>query len=128
MNALRGFLIFVVTIIIIAGCWLAAVALSGPVGQGEAHIKKNNSDNRIGQNSVFFDLKNDYDQTVNKIPVYVEQAKSGDPAARTNLAGLRSHCLDVVGQYDAQSGKYISKDFKDAGLPVSLDPSACKDS
>lgn len=123
---LAGILLILGVVVLIAGGFALKVALSGPVGQGNAHIEKNNSTNRISQNSQFFDLKTDYDATVNKIPVYKEQAASGDPAAKVNLTGLESHCLDIVGQYEAASGKYISKDFKDAGLPESLDASACK--
>lgn len=116
----------VLALLLSVGGFLLKVALSGPIGRGNAHIEKESSTNRIGQNSVFFDLKTDYDATVGKVPVYAEQAKTGDPVAKVNFSGLQSHCLDVVGQYAAQSGKYISKDFKDAGLPESLDPSACR--
>lgn len=123
---LGSVLALVALVVLIGGGFLLKVALSGPVGRGNAHITKNDSTNRIGQNSVFFDLKTDYDQTVNKIPIYAAQAKTGNPQAQTNLTGLQSHCLDVVGQYEAASGKYISKDFKDAGLPESLDAEACK--
>jgi hypothetical protein len=116
-----------VVIGIIIGIFALTVGLSGIVGKGNAHIQKENSTNRIDQNSQFYDLKSDYDATVNKIEVF-KQAAAANPTDRQtqiDLTGVESHCLTVVGDYAAQSGKYISKDFKDADLPESLDASAC---
>jgi hypothetical protein len=118
-------LVILGVIVISAGGWALKVALSGAVGQGNSIITKNDSTNRISQNSVFYDLKTDYDATVAKIPVYAQAAKGGDVTAKTNLVGLRSHCITVTGEYAAQSGKFVARDFKDTGLPESLDPAAC---
>lgn len=116
-----------VLILIVVGIFAATVGLSGIVGKGKGHITKNDSTNRIDQNSQFFDLKADYDATVAKVEIYKKAAAANpsDQQAQIDLTGVESHCLTVANDYKAQSGKYISKDFKDAGLPDSLDPAAC---
>ncbi|GAC1521696.1 MAG: hypothetical protein NVS3B1_06240 [Marmoricola sp.] len=108
------------------GGYALSVALSPVKGRADQFKQQQSGTNRIFAQQQFHDLYADYQATVAKLPVYSQQAKSGDTAAMTNLTGLIAHCTDVVGQYNAASAKYLTKDFKDANLPVQLDYSACK--
>lgn len=116
-------------IAVVAIVWGLTVALAGPAGRTGGYLKQQSTDNRLFANGQFFDLKTDYDATVRKIPQYSADVhdKGATQIQRTNLDGIIAHCLDDVSRYEAASGKYLSKDFKDAGLPVSLDPTACKE-
>jgi nitrogen fixation-related uncharacterized protein len=117
----------IVMILVISAVLFGLGVVTAPwAGKGRAYQQQQSSNNRIFAQQQFQDLYNDYQATVAKIPTYIQLAKSGDTAATTNLAGLTSHCADVVGQYNAASGKYLTKDFRDANLPDQLDYNACK--
>lgn len=96
------------------------------VGRADAYKQQQSANNRIQAQALFHDLYNEYQATVAKIPVYKNVTGEGNYQANANLVGLLSHCADVVGMYNAESSKYLTRDFKDFGLPASLDAAACK--
>ncbi|GAC1610332.1 MAG: hypothetical protein NVS3B26_16510 [Mycobacteriales bacterium] len=116
----------VLLMLFIGGGFVLKTILAPATGRANAYQQQQSATNRIGQNSLFYDLKTDYNATVAKLPTYSAAAKTGDPAATTNLTGLQSHCADIVGQYASAAGKYLAKDFRDANLPESLDGSVCQ--
>lgn len=107
--------------------WVLNVATSPVKGQGDAYQQKNSAVNRIASQATFEDLYADYQDTLVKIEVasdaYDKNPKS--QIAQTNLAGLINYCVDVVGDYNAESRKYLAADFKAVDLPYELDRSAC---
>lgn len=101
------------------GIWTAPWA-----GRGNAYKQQQSSTNRIFAQQLFHDLYTDYQATVAKLPLYKQQATQGY-AQQANYDGLVSHCLNVVGQYNSAAGKYLTKDFRDADLPITLNNAEC---
>ena len=117
---------FIVIIILIGTllAWGFGIVTAPWQGKGSAYKQQQSGTNRVFAQQLFHELYNDYQATVAKIPIYKEQA-STSYQAQTNLTGLESHCNDVVAQYNAASNKYLTKDFKDANLPVALSYESC---
>jgi hypothetical protein len=108
------------------GGYLISVAFSGKKGQLDQKRQRNSNTNRTFQQQHFEDLYADYQASVQKVPIYAAQAKTGDPTSQTNLIGLQSHCLDVANQYNQDSAKVLAGNFKTADLPVTLDATTCQ--
>lgn len=122
----RAWLLTVLILVTIGAVTATLTAIAPWSGRAKAYRQQQSGDNRIAQNSQFFNLKAQYDADVLKIPVLKQAAQAGGTVEKTNLTGITFHCLDMVQQYAALSGSYISKDFKDAGLPAVLDAEACR--
>jgi len=104
--------------------------LGAPVkGAGDAYKQKESASNRIVQQAQFEDLKAEYDSTLVKIKP-AKQALERDPDSQiknTELTGLVNYCIEVAGEYNAESRKYLAADFKAIDLPATLDRNACTD-
>jgi Rieske Fe-S protein len=113
--------------IISAALWGAGVLFAGPKGQGEAYKQKESAVNRIEKQEMFVQLNEDFQGFIAKIEV-AKQAYQRDPSDvnSTNLTGVTQICIDTAQQYNAESQKYTSRDFKSAGLPYRLDPADCR--
>lgn len=111
-------------VLIVAGIWIAGVALSGPVGAGEAHKQKENADNRIFANEQFQKLNAEYEATIAKLGP-AKSASTTSDEAEVRYQGLQQHCADVAADYNAAARSYRTQDFRTADLPESLDSSAC---
>lgn len=119
-------LFIVMVLLITTALWGLGIVTAPWTGRGNAYKQQQGSTNRVFAQQQFHDLYQDYQATVAKIPRYRKAAVTGDTAANINYTGLLSHCSDVVGQYNAASSKYLTKDFKDADLPYSLPQGACQ--
>lgn len=105
--------------------WGVSVALSGPKGRGDQIVHNNSEVNRSGKQEMFEDLYADITAYPAKIANAEEQVKLNvDPtdAARLNtiLTGMKNHCTDVVAQYNSESHKILSEDWKDDRLPYEI--------
>jgi hypothetical protein len=127
-----------------AALWGFGVFTSPLKGKGDAYQQKNSSSNWVNAQRGFHDLSNKFDTFKAQI-VDAKQALADvqaqyptsngtpyDPGAqqvanaRTTLTGLQQQCQNVTQQYNTDSQAYMTKDFKDAGLPEKLDPAACR--
>ena len=102
--------------------------LGAPVkGAGDAYKQKESASNRIVQQAEFEDLKAEYDDTLAKISVARKAAKQNPDSQikQTEYTGLVNYCVDVAGDYNAESRKYLAADFKAIDLPAELDRTAC---
>jgi hypothetical protein len=107
--------------------WGFRVATAPVKGAGDAFQQQQSGNNRISSQARFEDLYADYEQTVNKIKP-AKQALRQNPDSQikqTELTGLTNYCLDVVGDYNAESRKYLAADFKAIDLPTELDSTRC---
>lgn len=102
--------------------------IGAPVkGAGDAFKQKESADNRIVQQAEFEDLYNEYKDSLAKIPA-AEKALKRDPDSvikNTELTGLINYCIEVAGDYNAESEKYLAVDFKRVDLPYALERDAC---
>ncbi len=116
-----GVIIFVLFIgLISAGVWAFRVATAPVKGQGDAFVQKESATNRIGAQARFEDLYADIQATDAKLAP-AKQALKRNPNSQikqTEFTGLQNYCLDVVADYQAESRKYLSADFKAFDLPV----------
>jgi hypothetical protein len=122
-------ILLVVAVIGIA-VWAFSVGTSNVKGAGDA-IKQNNSAvNRVQKQEMFQQIAADYDGYLTNI----EGAKAAVKDAvgttqkqlrQTELIGLRQVCVSAAEQFNAESQKYSSRDWKSAGLPPSLDAKEC---
>lgn len=123
--------IFVLVAAIGIGSWAASVAFSPVKGAGEAFKQKQSAVNRIQKQEMFEQLTADIDGYVAKISVARAAVTSAtseiDRGLRqTELIGITQTCIDAVQQYNAESRKYTSRDFKSAGLPYKRSPAKCE--
>lgn len=125
--------IVLVTLALVAGIWGLQVATSGVKGQGDAQIQKASAKNWTEAQADFHKyyegVKAD-DRKINQAAADLK-ANPNDQVAKTNLTGLKNHCQDLVATYNTKAQSYLSKDFRDAGLPESInlnDPTTdCKE-
>lgn len=127
--AVLGILLLVGVVAI--GGWAVTVAWSGPKGAGEAIKQRNSKVNRIGKQEMFEQLSADFDGYLVQIVSAAAALKTASPATKpqreTELLGLRQVCVSAAQQFNAESRKYTSRVWKSAGLPATLDPSACQE-
>lgn len=129
--AARGYGWIIATIIIFlilaGGGWTIKVLLSDAKGRGDAIVQKNSATNRIGAQERFEDLYAEVKAEANQIGV-LAAAANADPSAynNTNLVGAKTHCLSVVGDYNALARKYTAAQFRAADLPESLSAIDCE--
>jgi hypothetical protein len=132
-----GWTIAVVVLALALGIslWAFGVFTSDIKGAGDAIKQKNRAVNRIQKQEQFEQIAADFDGYRAKIPVAVEAVKAAastaattdDELRLTELLGLRQTCIDAAQQFNAESRKYTSRDWKSAGLPERLDPIACQE-
>jgi hypothetical protein len=102
-----------------------SVLLSGPKGQGDAIKTKNSAQNWTAAQARF---EKQYQAVISadeKIAVAAETlaSKPDDLTLQQTLAGIKSACISAVADYNAESRKFLSEDFKSADLPYQIDKS-----
>lgn len=115
--------ITVLFIALIGGIWLAGVALSGPIGHGEAVKHKNSAQNWTAKQAEFERLFEGIQTQDRRLTVAKEALvlDSKDKTAQQTLQGVTSACLGLVGDYNTLSNEFLAADFKDARLPYKID-------
>lgn len=105
------------------GIWAVSVGTSDIKGKGDAYKAKNDGTNRVLQQERFEDLYNEILAADKNIDVMKEalDLSPDSQVAKTNYSGVKSHCNDVVAEYNANSEKYSAKDFKRVDLPYQID-------
>lgn len=115
----RWIVAIIAFVLLIGGVvWGVTVLLAPVKGEGDKRIIKHDATNMIAAQERFEDLYQDILSTDRKIQV-AKEAK-GDTAV-TNLQGLQSYCLGVVGEYNAAARKYTQEDFRSVDLPKEID-------
>lgn len=108
--------------------WGVHVATSGVQGQGDQIVHNNEEVNRTGKQEMFETLYADVQgykvQITNSVQAVKDNTDPSD-AARLNsiVTGVKNQCVSVVQQYNAETHKVTSKDWKDVRLPYEIDPS-----
>lgn len=116
-------IIIAVVLAVTAGIWGLQVATSGMKGQGDAQIQKNSSENWTKAQARFEQNYAEIKATDVKI-TNAYQLWKADPKDRTlqqTYAGLKSYCLSVVADYNADARSYLSEDFRAADLPKQIE-------
>jgi len=100
-----------------------SVLLSGPKGQGDAIKQKNSAQNWTTAQARFEKQYQSVISADEKIAVATESlaAKPDDLTLQQTLAGIKSACISAVADYNAESRKYLSEEFKSADLPYQID-------
>ena len=107
--------------------WGFQVAFASPAGKGGAYRQKESALNRVQKQEMFQQLNADIDGYIAKIGVAKAAVKtSPSEFNRTNLVGIQQQCIDTAQQYNAESHKYTSRDFKSANLPYARNPTECR--
>lgn len=116
-------IIVLVMLALTAGIWGLQVATSGVKGQGDAQIQKNSAKNWTEAQADFHKYYEGIMADDRKIDQAAADAKArpNDQVAQTNLTGLKAHCQDLVATYNTKAQSYLSRDFRDAGLPDKID-------
>lgn len=132
MGLSTGWAIFGVALIFaLAGViWGGSVLLSDVTGAGGAIKQKNSTVNRIQQQANFEDLVTTYQGYLVKVKLSKTALAAASTTidkqiAQTNLQGISQACVDTAQEFNADSAKYLARDWKSAGLPLTLDANAC---
>jgi len=112
--------------------WAFGVFTAPLRGQAGAFKQKESAINRVQQQAKFEQIAADYDGYLVQIQnaqVALKSASAETRAQReTELIGLRQICVTAAQDFNAESRKYLARDWKSAGLPERLDPIACQGS
>lgn len=114
--------IIVVTLIGWAG-WAISVTTSGPKGQGDAIKTKNSAQNWTAAQAKFEELHQGIQSADQKTELAGQRlaAKPDDLTLQQQHAGIQSGCISLVADYNAESRKFLSEDFKSVDLPYQID-------
>lgn len=120
-----GLLALLGVFIVSAVIWGASVAVSGPRGHGDATKAKNSSENWTAAQARFEDQHQAIISADEKIAIHKAAlaADPKNPTLQTNLTGVTTGCISAVAEYNAESRKFLSEDFKSADLPYQIDKS-----
>lgn len=115
--------VFMTFVLVGWGAWAISVAVSGPKGQGDAIKTKNSAENWTAAQARFERQYQTVITSDEKITVAeaAVAAKPDDYVAQTTLQGLKSACISARGDYNAESRKFLSADFKAVDLPAEID-------
>lgn len=127
-----GWLLAILAAIALAvvAVWAFRTATADVAGQAGAYRAKVSAVNRVQKQEQFEQIAANFEGYVVQIvnaEVALENASPETKAQReTELLGLRQVCVSAAQQFNAESRKYTSRDWKSAGLPATLDPLACQ--
>lgn len=131
LNLAAIVLAVVAFVVVVTGAlWAGGVLFSNAKGAGDAIKRKNSGVNRVEKQEMFEQLAADYTGYLVQIRVAETAVKDApDELTRslrlTDLDGARRVCIDTAQQFNAESRKYTSREWKSAGLPAELDPESC---
>jgi hypothetical protein len=104
--------------------------IAGPKGAVGAREIQQGAQNRVQQQAKFEQLAADYTgylvQIRNAQAALVTASATTRPQRETELLGLRQICVTTAQDFNAESRKYVARDWKSAGLPLTLNPTACE--
>lgn len=102
--------------------WGIDVASSGVKGQGDATKTNNSAENWTAKQAFFEDKFEAIKAADQKIGLYTKsvEANPTDKTAATNLQGITSQCINYVAEYNAESRKFLSQDWKSVDLPLEI--------
>lgn len=108
--------------------WGFHVATSGVEGRGDQIVKNYEEVNRTGKQEMFETLYADihaYQAQIGNAAKDVSTNTDASDTARLKmvLTGLKNQCTNTVEQYNAETHKVTSSDWKDPRLPYKIDPS-----
>ncbi len=112
----------IATTLLVWGIWAISVAISGPKGQGDAIKTKNSADNWTAAQARFEKQYQSVIAADQKIAVHQKalDADPTNPILQTNLTGVTTVCISSVADYNAESRKFLSEDFKSTDLPYQI--------
>lgn len=119
-----GLAIFIAVVAVIGGIsWGIGVWTSGTAGKGNVTRDNNSSQNREGAQAYFREEYGDIQayQTQLKAAIADLKANPADPNTRTNYRGLYNTCVNAVTDYNNKSKTTLYQDWKDDGLPETID-------
>lgn len=132
MGLSTGWAVFGVALVFaLAGAiWGGSVLLSNITGSGNAIKRNQSATNRIEQQANFEDLVTTYQGYLVKVKLSKAALSAASTTidkqiAQTNLQGISQACVDTAQEFNADSRKYLARDWKSAGLPLTLDANAC---
>lgn len=110
-------------IALFVGGYLITVAVSGPKGVGDAIIQKNSAENWTAAQARFEELYADIVATDRKIDVAAEllATNPNDKTYQQTLAGTKSYCEEIVGDYNAEARKFKAEEWRSPDLPPQID-------
>lgn len=124
MKIALGVIAGIIAVTLLAwGIWAISVAVSGPKGVGDAIKTKNSSENWTAAQARFEKQYQAVRAADQKISMH-RAALESDPTnstLRTNLTGVTAVCISATADYDAESRKYLSEEFKSTDLPYQID-------
>jgi hypothetical protein len=138
------FWITLIVVVLLAALWGTGVLTAPWKGKGDAYVKQQSADNWVAAQRTFHQQNNDFTADLGKIKgarQELSQFEGGakpdpnsisgfqwqqqDTNLRTTLTGLTQNCQQLAADYDTNAQSYLTKEFRDAGLPDTLDAAAC---
>lgn len=124
LKIILGGIAAILTLTLIAwGMWAIGVAVSGPKGQGDAIKTKNSAANWTAAQAKFEELHQGIQSADQKTELAAGRLATNpnDLTLQQTHAGVQSGCITLVSEYNAESRKFLSEDFKSIDLPHQID-------
>lgn len=129
VKAVASILAVLIGIVLIGWAgWAISVAVSGPKGQGDA-VKVNNSAANWTEKQAKFEKLYAAVKTEKELVAMHKELAANNPndlTQRQTLAGVQSACIASVNDYNAESEKVLSRDWKSPDLPQTITTDGCK--
>lgn len=122
-TALKIIGVLVALVLIVWGGFALKVALSGPKGVGDAIIQKNSAENWTKAQAKFERLYAGIQSADQKTELAAQRLAMNptDLTLQQTHAGVQSGCISLVADYNAESRKFLSEDFKSTDLPYQIE-------
>lgn len=117
-----GALVLVVAVGISVGVWAFRVATADVKGRGDTVIKNDEVNNRTRAQEKFYTMYRGIEAADANIDVAAATARAhpNDRIAGVNLDGAIMNCQNQVFAYNAETGKILSRDWRDPELPYEI--------
>lgn len=105
------------------GAWAVSVAVSPVKGAGDAVKMREDAANRTAAQERFEELYAGVQSADEKTELAAAQLKNNpkDLTLQQTFSGVQSNCVTLANQYNAESRKFLAKDFKSFDLPLQID-------
>ena len=115
--------IIALVLLVVGAIWAINVLTSGVKGQGDAIAQNNSAENWVAKQAFFEETYAEIEATDRKLDIYAATL-AADPTNLTHqqtLAGTKSYCEGLIGEYNAEARKFNSKDWRSPDLPSEID-------
>lgn len=114
--------LFLLGALLSVSIWVFRVQFADKKGEGDAKVRVESGDNRLGQDKYFIDTYEAIKADDKKITAaYADVQEGSDPTARIRYNGVVSICTDAVAAYNSAAKAQVSMKWRPLDMPAQID-------